>query len=256
LHPQSELTAGKSNMLEYETFAYLDVQKTASTFIAKLLQGYCTEKKIRQRAHAPVGASYDPSKFYFISVRDPLDQYISLYSYGCKASGAMYWTLHEKGMSDLYNSSWRGFRHWLDFVLDPENAGLVSRPYAQAGDGRACQLIGLQSFRLLNVAVPRPGTVLEQSQTKEALALAYRQANIADFTVRYENLRESLSELIRTKLRHAISNLEEALAYAASAEPKNTSDRIDKFETDPRLGGRRTRILHEREWLLHEVFGY
>ena len=55
-------------MHEFETFAYLDVQKTGSTFIS-VLSSPCSEKEIRRSKHGQVGDRYDPKKFYFISAR-------------------------------------------------------------------------------------------------------------------------------------------------------------------------------------------
>ena len=58
-------------MQEFQSFVYLDLQKTGSTFIADLLQRHCKELQVRFSKHSRVGQGYDGNKFYFISVRNP-----------------------------------------------------------------------------------------------------------------------------------------------------------------------------------------
>ena len=75
-------------MVEYETFAYLALQKTGSTFIVEFLRRFCGEKLIYLEKHKPVPAErHRREKLYVISVRNPLDQYISLYSFGVEKKG-------------------------------------------------------------------------------------------------------------------------------------------------------------------------
>ncbi len=243
-------------MHEFETFAYLDVQKTASTFISRLLKKYCTETEIRYRKHAPIGKSYDRAKFYFISVRDPVDQYISLYSYGCKRAGLLQKTLRAKGYARFYDSTWKGFQEWLAFVLDPKNAAVLNTAYGHYGHGRASRLVGFQSFRFLRLAVPNPANILMECKTAASMKRAYEDNKIANFVIRYESLRSDLSELVTTKLGHAISKPHKALAYVEQSHARNTSNRIDKKEADPTLSEECKKAVHEREWLLHEIFNY
>ncbi len=60
-------------MHEFETFVYLDMQKTGSTFIVRLLRQFSGQQELCSKMHEPVGKFYDPSKFYFSSIRDPLN---------------------------------------------------------------------------------------------------------------------------------------------------------------------------------------
>ena len=59
-------------MIEFESFVYLDVPKTWSSFIASVLKKFCTKKWIRKIVHAGVGDNWNPAKRHFISVRAPL----------------------------------------------------------------------------------------------------------------------------------------------------------------------------------------
>jgi len=243
-------------MHEFETFVFLDVQKTGTTFIVRFLREFCTEKELRKRLHNCVSGDYDPNKFHFISVRNPLDQYVSLYSYGSERKGPLYKKFVLQGHGDLYDGSWGGFKSWLDFALAPENAGYLSRAYAAAGSGETHKLIGFQTYRFLTVAVQNPRDLFDACRSRDEIRNAYEAQKIADFTIRHETFRADIETLIRTKLKHCMGDLDEALRYLKSAEPINASDRVDKHRGEVRIGLKRQAALQEREWLLHDIFGY
>jgi hypothetical protein len=243
-------------MYEFETFVYLDVQKTGSTFICNFLRDFCTEKEICKEQHAGISENCDRSKFYFMSVRDPLDQYLSLYSYGCQTAGALYQRLERKGHGNLYNGTWRGFRSWLRFVLEPDNARLLGDGYGKSRFGATSKFVGLQSFRILTLAIPGAAHVLAACESKEEIVSVYKRNNIVNYTIKNETIRADLTELINTKLRGSISNLGEAMRFIEAEEPHNPSDRVDRYEANPSLGSRLRHLLEEREWLMYEEFGY
>jgi hypothetical protein len=241
-------------MLEFETFAYLDVQKTGSTFISYFLQKFSKEKEVSYRQHRNAGDAYDPGKFYFISIRDPLDQYLSLYSFGCGGDGALRKKLRRRGLDDLYDSTWKGFRRWLRFALAPENADVFSAEY---GEGKnLSDLIGFQTYRFLELAFSNPIEVLGSCHTRDDIREAYRQHNISKYTIRNETLNDNLGELLSRHLRNSITDLDEAREFLSAGHRLNTSDRFDKFQHDSSLPPKLEQSLHEREWLLHELFGY
>jgi hypothetical protein len=240
-------------MLEYETFTYLDVQKTGSTFICYLLQHFCSEKEMNFRKHGNV-ARHDPNKFYFISVRDPLDQYMSLYSHGCGGKGNLYHKLRKQGVDDLYNSSNRGFRRWLRFVLDPKNAALLDATYGSTE--LLPNLIGFQTYRYLELAMRESTETLAGCQTQDDIRKAYNEKKIVDDTVRNERLNADLERLIKGRLRSSFSDAKAALKFVKEGPRLNASDRIDKFMEDDLVGKKGKKLVREREWLLHELFGY
>ena len=243
-------------MHEFETFVYLDVPKTGSDFISSFLRKFCTENKIRSERHVGMEDDYDRSKFYFISVRDPLDQYLSLYSYGCQTDGQLYQRLSKKGFGHLYDGTWNGFQSWLDFVLEPENARLLGSGYAGAQSGRISEFTGYQSYRVMTLAIPQADRLFATCETKDLMSAAYKSHNLVGHTVRHETFRPDLLTLVNKKLRSSISDLDEAIRYIETAQPRNASDRIDRYEVNPTLGKKRQRRLEEREWLMYEIFGY
>src|ERR1051325_4742563 len=159
-------------MHEFQTFVYLDVQKTGSTFISFLFQKYCAEKQVYFQKHGRVGDRHDPSKFYFISVRDPFDQYMSLYAHGCSGNGGLYNKMRRKGLDDLYDSSLFGFRKWLRFVLDPENARSLDAGFGE-GERAPSTLVGFQTYRYLELSLADPIKTLASCSTRVHVRKAY-----------------------------------------------------------------------------------
>jgi hypothetical protein len=243
-------------MLEFETFVYLDVQKTGSTFVTRLLKEFCSEPVVAHSKHGRVGERYDPAKFHFATVRDPFDQYISLYSHGSGGAGGLSRRLIKQGMGHLYDSTWDGFRRWLKFVLKPETAKLLDADYGDRHGGNICNLIGFQTYRYLELALRTPFETLAACNTKDEVREAYRTTSIVNATVHHESFTEDLENLLATKLRHAIKDLDGAIRHLREAPKVNASDRIDAFELDPSLSRKIEALFDEREWLLKELFGY
>jgi hypothetical protein len=243
-------------MHEFETFVYLDVQKTGSTFISHFLRKFCTEKEIRREHHARLPEDFDTKKFCFISVRDPLDQYLSLYSYGCEAQGKLFARLYNEGLGDFYDGTWPGFRGWLNFVLEPENANLMGEGYGTRRTGTASSYIGFQSYRVFALAVPAANRLLAASHTKEAASEIYDGSNTVNYVIKNETLRSDLIELINTRLRNSITDIAEAIRFIEQEKSHNASDRVDRYASNPRLGKQLRLLLESREWLLYEKFGY
>jgi hypothetical protein len=68
-------------VLEFEDFVYLDHQKTGSATIRQDLVRHGRAAIVCDQLRAPLRRK-DLRKKYFISCRDPMEQYVSLYSHG------------------------------------------------------------------------------------------------------------------------------------------------------------------------------
>lgn len=243
-------------MHEFDTFVYLDMEKTGSTFISKFLNAFSTETRTRQLHHRPMEKDCDPGKFYFISVRHPMDAYLSLYSFGCQAQGKVGARLRRQGLEEYYDGTLDGFSQWLRFVLKPKHADALKDGYHSMADGRIARLIGLQSYRYLRLAVPDAETLLQDCRSKDDIRDIYRRHKIPKFTVRYENFVEDLCALVEGPLAYAIADLPAALEHIRNSRPVNASDRVDADNPDFRAGKKLRAKMQEREWLLNEAFGY
>jgi hypothetical protein len=241
-------------MHEYETFVYLDVQKTGSSFISAIFRRFCAERCIRSDRHVSLARrwDYDPDKLHIISIRDPLDAYLSLYSFGCGHEGMLFRHL-SRTHGQLYNHTWSGFQQWLDLLLEPENAPLLAK------DGEAypaANLIGFQSARVLQMSMWRGEKRLQACETADDVRKGYQKLNIVNYIIRNESLREDLATLIDTRLRHAITEPDAAINFVRTAEPVMVSERVDGKYENARLTPKRAARLREREWPMYEFFNY
>ena len=240
-------------MLEFETFVYLDLQKTGSTFICHLLRTYSIEKEISFSRHDGVGSQFHPEKFHFISIRNPLDQYLSLYAYGCRGKGSLFARLQKRGQGHLYDSSWSAFERWLEFVLDSENAILLDGQYGRLS--ALPGLVGFQTYRFLELAILNPATCLNACRTEDDVRRIFASESLIKFVIRHERFDADMEELLRGPIRGAISDLEGALVFLASGRKMNAS-RGERICPDNGSPSRIGRLLQSREWLLQELFGY
>ena len=240
-------------MHEFETFVYLDMEKTGSTFISRLLNKFVPEPLVRQKHHEPMGKDFDPKKFYFISVRNPLDSYLSLYSFGCQQQGKVYARLRNNGHEDFYDGTDESFGQWLTFVMKPLHAKMMTDQYHQVG---LADLLGLQSWRYLRLAVPDAEAKFKGCKTEDDIRRVYGENKLPSFTVRHESFVDDLCKLIEGPLGYAIGDVKGALEYARATKPVNASARVDKEADAFRIRRRHERRLREREWLMAELFGY
>jgi hypothetical protein len=238
-------------MHEFETFVYLEMEKAASTFIANFLKKHAAERLLRARKHLGMDADCDRSKFYFTSVRDPLDAYISLYSFGCLNRGGFRTVLSRRGADAFYDGSLEGFSGWLYYVLDPANAAALG-----GGSGLAGAIAGLQSCRFLRLVIPDAKHVLLACAREDDIRRVYAEQRLTDDIVRYEHLAEDFARLLRGKLAHAFGDAEAVVQAMESERPRNASSRVDARRDDFILAPELVARLREREWFLYETFLY
>lgn len=234
-------------MIEFDSLCYLQNQKTGCTFVETLLRKFCSEGIVRYEKHraAPVRK---PGKFYFVSVREPLDAYLSLYNFGLDGKGELFERLSAAGHGHLYAAGIDGFGAWLEFVLDAVNAPLV---YPQRGVSLAREL-GLMSFRFLRLATLGFEQAAASLQDKAAIRAFAERERLVDTVIRYESMVQELQELLKGPLRHAFAGLPAALDWLEQSPRINASTRRDGKQNValPKL---LLKKLHEREWYLYST---
>jgi hypothetical protein len=240
-------------MYEFENLVYLDVQKTGSTHIGRILQESLDERLIRFNKHKTV-RSHHPDKVHILSVRDPLSQYLSLFRYGCDKKGSLYKKLQRKGRADLYVPTQDGFENWLKVVLDPENRSLLGWRYSFSG---CANLMGFMSFRTLSLNLPSPTFKLRRARTREGVLDLLSSQGMATHIIHNESLEQDLFELFRLhenklRLRHSV----EAIRVLIAGKPKtNVSESASSIRKEA-LSADVVALIRQREWLLYEHFGY
>ncbi len=238
-------------MFEYETFAYLDVQKTGSTFIAKLLETFAAETLVASRKHGRI-RNPDPAKFYFTSCRDPLDQLLSLYFYGCAGEGRIREAMQAAGESTLYDGTPDGFDAFLRFVLDPGKADVFGEDYGKSG---IAPIAGLMTFRFVVLSLPRPLQRVATCHSGSDLVNAYRTHAMTSTVVRAEALNDTMRDLIRGPLKTRLRDPAAAIAWIDTSERVNASKRKDR-ERPFVISDEAKRLIEDREWFLFDVLGY
>jgi hypothetical protein len=236
-------------VFEFPSFVYLDVQKTGSSFVVDFLKRHARDEPLALDRHKPV-VTYDPGKFYFITCRDPLDQYLSLYSFGCGGQGG-YRKRHGDGM---YDGTAAGFSTWLRFMLDSGDRDRSSemRRYVKSGME---PFIGFQGFRFLYLSFASPWDVFSRCRSAETLRKVFRNRRIWSEAVRNEDLAGSLARLVSGRLAASVTDIDAALAYLAANEKTNISERVDK-KSGFTVSDEDKRLVQEREWLFFEELGY
>jgi hypothetical protein len=219
------------------------------------LKRFSSENLLRKEPHTGVRCDFDATKFYFISVRDPYEQYLSLYSFGCSEGrgGKVCRRFSKRGLGHLYDGTAEGFSAWLRIVLDPNRAGHLPgyRKLRQIP-----RLMGFQSYRALQLAMRNAEESLARCQDKNDIRVSFRSNNIVQHIIRTETLRADLVELLTTKLAGSLTHLEKAKRYVTRESIRNSSRRVDETWNFGGAEGDLRALVFDREWPLREFFGY
>jgi hypothetical protein len=237
-------------MLEFEDFVYLDVQKTASTFIKEFLREFARGAEVDHHRHMPVN-SYNPKKAYIISCRDPLSYYLSLYSFGCIGKGGLAIRLNKKNMGHLYDGTADGFTSWLNLILDPQ----TSQQYLSGFDKhRILDFVGVQTLRFLTLAFPAPLEVFSTLNSKDDVSARLKTDGLMDVVLKTETLTSDLATLTSGRYGGMFKDPAAAERYLAKGKKKNRSAKLD---IDPAaLPPEILSLIRDREWLFFEALGY
>ncbi len=204
-------------MHDFQHLVYLDLQKTGSTFVSRFLNETCRLNCIRESKHARVTGEYRPDAYYFITIRNPLKQYESLYRYGLDGKGGLYQRIVKNGRGDIYKDGARGFQVWLEFMLDPANAKYFGEDYDAVLNGwvrrsNLCKAFrgffrgddyysgpglrdcGFLSFRFLMLSLRSPLRTLSRCDDRDFAAYV-RGEQIFHRAICQEQLNDGLREL-------------------------------------------------------------
>ena len=243
-------------MIEYESFVYLDLQKTATTSIAMFLFHYVDERETIRGGHSAPRQGHDRSKFHFMSIREPSALYRSLYLYTCGSRRGLYTYLESIGRGDILQPTTANFHAWLDFMLDDEQVGKVRNKVNRLGIGK---LSGWLTRLMLLVSTTQParGFATIPVKSREDLRAHFDRERLFRYYVRVEHLAEDLFTALtssdsRIKLSPPLINLED---LRTRIPRRNASKKVGTIHTDPIPPELMARI-REREWLIYDVFGY
>lgn len=191
--------------------------------------------------------------FYLISVRDPLQQYISLFRYGAGGHGSLRAFIDAQGQGALYDSVPHGpvaaLERWLDFILRSRHAAILGEGYHASCPG----LIGFQTFRFLMLALPDARARLAMADGRPEVRRLYRAHGLPDAVIRTEHLREDLEALIDGPLAPRLRDAAAARRDLRDTAPVNVSRQAPELR-DAAISAELAARVRTREWLLYEQF--
>ncbi len=232
-------------MMIYPSFVYLQNHKTGCTFVEAFLRRFCAEPLLAYDKHAVLAAA--PGKFCFANVREPMDLYRSLFTYGLDGRGLVFQRLRRLGHGSLYEQGPDGFADWLSFVLRPEHAPLLSERYRP----HTARHMGLMTWRLLRLACPGFEEHALRISDPASLPQWIAQHWGLDFVVRQERLKEDLAALTRGALAGVIADPARALDWLSQAQPINASEADASHVSLPPV---LVRQVQKREAFIYERF--
>jgi len=242
-------------MHDFGQICYLDPPKTGTTFVSAFLRKHLALDEVSFRKHLRVKAPQHMQplgKLFFITSRDPMRQYQSLYSFGCSIPDTpLRQSLEKAGLEteSLYDGTADGFAAWVALLLDPSHAPDLEFGFTPDLAG----LIGLQSFRYLSLSFFEPLKRLRDVQSEADLRALYTAHHLPRFVLRTEHLAPDLAALVRAALWPYLRDPDRALAeLEQDAQRLNVSPRMDKtggFALPDTLEER----LRMAEWFLYEI---
>lgn len=236
-------------MIEFDTFCYLQNQKTGCTYVETLIRKFCTEGIVFYDKHF-IPNKVKPNKFYFVNVRDPLDTYLSLFNYGLDGRGTIYENFVKYGYQGLYVKGIKGFSDWLSFMLDPQSAPYIFHRH----DQQIANQIGLLTYRFLRLAcIGFHGNTTGLSD-RSSIEDYYKKYSILSYVIKNESMKSQLIDLISGPLKHAFLNTREAIAWINRDERINESSRRDKSVDSMLISDALMNQLKNREWFLYKHF--
>jgi len=204
-------------MMHYPSFIYLQNEKTGCSFVEKFLLLFCNERLIEHRKHASLAKN--PGKFCFINVRDPVDQYRSLYAFGLDGRGAIYARMKLLGNASLYSRGQEGFEEWLAFVTDPRNSEALAPAYRNSVAG----MVGFMTWRFLRLACPGFEAAALKWSDRRQLTDYMAKNTAVGAVLRTETLPQDLKTLVRERLSDMIDDHEGAMEWIDETGPINAA---------------------------------
>jgi hypothetical protein len=193
-------------MIEFENFVYLDVYRTGSKHIIRLLRMITEERELRAWRHSSItkGGPFGipRGKIVFATVRNPWDWYVSLWSYGANKIEAIHRYLTEVlpqyEIRKLYDTDHpeASFRKWLRAMHDPEFVNrFMHEGYPRS---RLSSFMGLYTFRFQRVTTRYPHFFLRRWRIRNAGAIRsfHARRKAYDFVLLNESLSEDLTAFV------------------------------------------------------------
>tara|TARA_Y100000590_G_C15666564_1_gene994678 strand:+ start:175 stop:1023 length:849 start_codon:yes stop_codon:yes gene_type:complete len=263
-----------------DKICYLELTRSGSTHIHKLLKSYIPEGK-QIGHHGPAEKNIiNSSRFFLGSVRNPWDWYVSVWSFGCDQGGSVWYQLTQKKVyftqlgfflkpwlfpyvflqqfskplnrwrslfSDAQNTD--NFREWLKLLLGNSRLYDVGHGY---GFSSIYKFSGLMTYLYVTLHSSRRKQIYKNKiNSKEQLVKFDKKYNFINYTIKNENLESNFIEFlslakikIDEKEKEKIYNLKRT---TASSNKRNLNDYYDQECLD---------LVQEKEKLIIDKYNY
>jgi hypothetical protein len=263
-----------------DRFVYLQMQKTGSTHVTKVLKKYSGGRTTEKH-----GQMTDPDAFrdrlVVSSIRNPWDWYVSLWSFGCEGGGGLFKYLTSLPVSEVRHAwrykdwpstaqsvlrlatqigrrpDWSGaytkthepeqnFRTWLKLMLGPEGLHIAKEGYAASAIKTSA---GFMTYRFLALTTDYRhwNTQGRAAQDYDELVAFADRHSIARRILRMETLNGNLAGLLQDfEFDVSIDDLD-----AIAKTNTSTHRKYDSYYDDETY-----RLVAERERFIIDRFGY
>jgi hypothetical protein len=265
-------------MFVSDRFVYLELQKTGTTHIRRLLRENLGGRTVGK--HNQITPDLlDGSRVILGSIRDPWEWYVSLWAFGCDHRGDLYrtatqgrrfrghgWRAHPgRAAASLVAEVRRQPGHWRATYTHPDDADAFRRwlvlvlgerlPYQMYEYGAASlgKLVGFMSYRYLNVYCGRAGDnrALARLDSFEAVRAFERERNVVDLFIRNEALEETFIDALRRSGRELTES-----QLAAIREHRHLNTSPHRRETGYFYDAGSAALVGEADRIIVDRFGY
>lgn len=183
-------------MHDFGPLVYLEMPKSGSSYVNEFLKKCCILKEIKHHKHVPVKKDYDANSFYFITIRNPLASYSSLYRYGLDQRGGFYKLIRKNDKTSCYES----FDSFVQFLLDPHNASFFGKVNPLPGYSESiAEQIGFMSYRFMKLSLRFPMSKMRNSLKTGKKLIELERKFITDLEIKNEELNQGLRLLATEK---------------------------------------------------------
>lgn len=208
-------------MHDFGKIVYLEMQKSGSTYVNTFLKKCCLLKESKHRKHDVIRDDYDSRKFYFVTIRHPLDLYASLYRYGVDGRGGVYKRLEKEQKTECYSS----LESFVEFITDPSNAMYLGGGYSE----KIANKIGFMSFRFMKISLQFPLKKMTATLENKGDLLDLENKFITDLEIKNEHLNDELRRL-STELFPDLFNQDKVKIFLDSSKKINATTRLNEGE--------------------------
>ncbi len=265
-------------MFKSQKLVYLQLQKTGSTHIAKLLSDILEGKQYTKHSRPPLSV-HKKNKYIIGSIRNPWDWYVSLWSFGCLGNGGLYHRITSRIFTGLYNlkyplntirafinelikpidkwrhlySDWKNpklFRKWLKTIFNPKRRYDLKEKY---GFSPISEYGGFLTYRYLYLYSRDVKKIYSKKYVGNINKLYEfdENNNMLCYVIRNENLENDLINILN---KIGVSLSDKIIAKIKSFRKTNTSKRKKSLESY--YDRKTSNLVKEKEKFLIDKYNY